>query len=614
MDRITWWYDLSRYDDGAMGLASCVNFNDPGSGAAAAMIFTAPRKALRIMGAPRSKFAKTFQLPEHLWGNEADLTFHRIEPAANDGQYGEAMPMHRILALVGTAYSGGSVATDPNSVSPGQLQRLVRHHSYKVRAQAAKAMRIKGELKALEELLRDPDPRLRRAALDGILDWRYFFGPGKETLATESFTPGMIEAITAMLKNPKEATYVVEGALFAIGLMPTEVIQKNVEAIMPWTKHKDWWFREASFMALQGLKRDPALYAKVVPTLNALMVAESHAMPRQSMNNELAQSLKKFGTDSAVGKELAKGFSTAVAETKVVEGPRAREGKYNLNQSIQQAVRMAPETSPQLAALLAERGLQELDDDELLQMLSGGRGFDGLLAVLKKLKGPARQELEKVLYDQYRPELSKRLKAGKGDDIRTIDALLGILELRDADAGWKVVGTPTQQERVWRYTSFDPVEEKDQLPKREGRRYRHVTLPSGMEDWFKPGFDDSKWLSGKAPIGKGGHPRAPKSLVHGSPWGEGEILMARTTFEVDAADHDLYRLRTLCIQGFDVYLNGRKIQSYSWWADPGDNRKWPMGPKEAALLKKGTNTLAVYTTPAIPPPRNPTGRTRCSAT
>lgn len=605
MDNLTWWYDLSRYDDGAMGLASCEKFNDPGSGAAAAMIFTAPRKALRILGAPRSPHAKTFQLPERLWGNETDLAFHRIEPAANYGQYGEELPMHRIFHLIGTAYSGGEVADKPDCITLDQLQHLVRHHSYKVRAQAAKAMRIKGELKTLETLLRDPDPRLRRAALDGINDWRYFFNQGKETLPSARFTPGMIEAITAMLNDPKESTYVVEGALFAIALMPVEVIDAQMKAIMPWTKHTDWWLRHASFTALQGLERDPARYAKVVPTLTYLMVAESHTMPRSSMNQTLAKALKKFGTRSAIGKELAKGFGMAVAETEVLEGPRAREGKYNLNDAIWEAAKASPETSPQLCALLAERGLQELDDDELLDMINGGRGFDGLLKVHEKLKGEARTQLETVLYEKYRPEISKRLKAGKGDDIRAIDALLGIIQFRDADAGWKVLGTPAQQERPWHYLAFEPTVEKDILPKREGRRYRHVTLPAGTENWFKPEFDASGWQSGMAPIGKGGHPRAPKSLQHRSPWGDGEILLARTTFELDAADYDLYRLRIVCIQGFDVYLNGRKIQSYSWWADPGDNRKWPVSAKESALLKKGTNTLAVYTTLVYPSSQKP---------
>jgi hypothetical protein len=164
--------------------------------------------------------------------------------------------MHRIFNLIGTAYSGGKVAEDPDSITLDQLQRLVRHHSYKVRAQAAKAMRIKGELKTLRPPARSRSPPApcrprwhQRLAL--------FLRPRQGTLPAEKFTPGMIEALTAMLNNPEESTYVVEGALFAISLMPAEVIDSQVNAIMPWTRHTDWWLRHASFTALQGLQRDP---------------------------------------------------------------------------------------------------------------------------------------------------------------------------------------------------------------------------------------------------------------------------------------------------------------------------------------------------------------------
>lgn len=605
MDNTTWWYDLSRYDDGGVGLASCKKFNDPGSGAAAAMIYTSPRKALRILGAARSKHAKDFELPARLWGNDADLAFHSIEPAAGYGKHGAEMPTERIMRLIGTAYSGGEVAGNPDCISLDQLQRLVRHHGYKARCQAAKALRIKGEIKVLEALLQDPDPRLRRAALDGINDWNYYFGPGKETLAAESFTPRMIESISAMVSNPKESTYVAEGALFAISLMPVEAVGKKIDAIMPWTRHSDWWLREASFTALQSLERDPARYTNVVPTLTELMVAEGHTMPRQRMNRALADSLKKFGSKSAIGRELAKGFNAAVAETELIEGPRSREGKYNITHAIAMAARVAPETTPQLAGLLADRGLEQLDDKELMQIIHGGRGLAGVLEIHEKLKGEAREQLATVLHEKYRPELTKRLKAGKGDDTKMIDALLGVIQLRDSDAGWKILGTPSQTQRAWHYLSFEPTAEKDILPKREGRRHRKVTLPAGTGDWYKPEFNAGSWQSGPAPIGKGGHPRAPKNLKHASPWGDGEILLARTTFELDAVDYDLYRLRTVCTQGFDVYLNGEKIQSYAAWADPGENRKWPMASRDAALLRKGTNTIAIYTTLVYPSSQKP---------
>ena len=39
-----------------------------------------------------------------------------------------------------------------------------------IRTQAAKALRKVGAFDELEKLLSDPDPRLRRAALDGLID------------------------------------------------------------------------------------------------------------------------------------------------------------------------------------------------------------------------------------------------------------------------------------------------------------------------------------------------------------------------------------------------------------------------------------------------------------
>jgi hypothetical protein len=604
-DRITWWFDLSRFADGAIGMAACPGWNDPGSGAALALTYTAPLKNLRIMGAPRSKHAKPFALPERIWGNEADLVFHRIDPVEGHEAYGQAPPIHEIVPLIGSAYIKGEVETNPEKVSVRQLNQFVRHESYMIRAQAAKGLRIKGALDELETLLKHPDPRARRAALDGIIDWRYFFGIGKAPLAAERFSPGMIESITAMLRDPNEASYVVEGALFAIGFMPPEVAKGNFEAILPWTKHNDWWFRHASFMALQGTREDPECYLKVVPILIEMMIRENHTMPRTRMNRELAISLEKSGRESAIGKLLVNGFGQAVGETQILEGNREREGKYNLVHGLAQASNMSPEVSPQLLELLIARGLDLLDNDELLGLVSGNREFAGFLKTATKLKGPERKKLEDELYASFRPELTKRLQAGGGTDIRIIDALLEVIELREPDVGWQIIGLPPQDTHEWHFISFDPPADKDHMPKRVGRRYRQVELPKGLEDWYKPEFDTSEWQKGRAPIGKGGHPRGRGLNEPASTWGDGEILLARTTFELDDTNFDLYRLRIQCVQGFEVYLNGQLIRTYTWWQDPEEFRKWPINANHAALLKKGTNTLAIYTMEYYPSAHKP---------
>jgi hypothetical protein len=136
-------------------------------------------------------------------------------------------------------------------------------------------------------------------------------------------------------------------------------------------------------------------------------------------------------------------------------------------------------------------------------------------------------------------------------------------------------------------------------------RYREINLPANFQDWFKPEFGDGGWKQGLAPIGKGGHPRANKSVVHRSDWGNGEFLLARTTFELEDTGFDLYRLRIMCLQGYSVHLNGQPIQNYTWWHDPSQFAIWPMGRREAGLLKKGTNTLAIYTMAYYPSAAKP---------
>lgn len=172
----------------------------------------------------------------------------------------------------------------------------------------------------------------------------------------------------------------------------------------------------------------------------------------------------------------------------------------------------------------------------------------------------------------------------------------GFMEPRDTDVpGWKVVGSPSQADRVWRYTSIDPAGEKDKMARKEKKRFRDINLPSGLKDWYKPGFDDSKWEKGNAPIGKGTWKHRDAPLVKSrSEWGAGEFLLMRTTFNVDKLDYDAYRLAAFSRQGYHVYLNGHKLQTYVWWKDQPHYMVWEISDDKAKYLKEGENVLAVY--------------------
>jgi hypothetical protein len=166
---------------------------------------------------------------------------------------------------------------------------------------------------------------------------------------------------------------------------------------------------------------------------------------------------------------------------------------------------------------------------------------------------------------------------------------------RKWDKFWKPIGKPSPQERDWRFVTVDATEAKDILGEFTDRRFRDITLPSGIENWYMPNFDDNKWTVGKAPIGKGVWNQSGITLdKHSSRWGKEEFLLMRSTFEVDSLDYESYRIAILARQGFHVYLNGHRIHTYIWWQDKPQYGSIVLDKEQTQYLKKGKNVLAVY--------------------
>ena len=82
MNERLWMYELARHHNGLFSWVSDwnVSYDDTavggrGWGAYIPMIYTLPRKALRLHGAPPTKYSKTYRIPDRPWGNEADEIF-----------------------------------------------------------------------------------------------------------------------------------------------------------------------------------------------------------------------------------------------------------------------------------------------------------------------------------------------------------------------------------------------------------------------------------------------------------------------------------------------------------------------------------------------------------
>ncbi len=582
MKNLQWWFDLSRRPSGAMGVSTCEGFDDEGSGAGVVMAYTAAKKTLRITGAPRSKFAKDFKLPEYLWGRPADTAFVSIESGKPYVQGGKDLPPYKMVAVLGSAYS------DPGKfaeVERAELVRMTYHRNFIVRTQSAIALLQTGAFAELEKLLEDKDPRVRRAALDGLTNYRYWFAKGRNPIKPDDVSPAMVASIRKMLVDKDEAIYVVDGALLALSCAKPEVVAECLPDILPWTTYDEWWVRQSAFMALATAAKADGVAVKVLPTLSEMMVKEERAAAHESMRGALERLSKSLKDNAEASKLIASIFSHATADTEIKSGLRAGEGGYYVTSTAEVAIKSDPSSALDIAQIISQR-FQQLETRQIVAVVND------LLPTLEKQTEPARKQLTDLLYVQYRQELIRRMNS----DEKPLDTILSLTQLKHADLGWYDISKPATADRVWQFMSFEPGT-SDFLHPREGKRFRDVKLPAGLEKWNQPDFDASKWSSGKAPIGKGVYkPKHGKVALfeNRSTWGEGEFLLMRTTFEVDSLDYDFFRIGVLAKQGFHIYLNGQKIHTYIWWNDNPEYRKIGLDANDLKHLKRGTNVFAIY--------------------
>jgi Carbohydrate esterase, sialic acid-specific acetylesterase len=158
------------------------------------------------------------------------------------------------------------------------------------------------------------------------------------------------------------------------------------------------------------------------------------------------------------------------------------------------------------------------------------------------------------------------------DSIDSLNNIYNFVGIHEYD--WKVFGKDWRDSE-WDVFSFDPSETKAQ---EEPNRYRKVTLPTGMENWFASDFDAAKagWKKGLPPFGtlggklepigecdrKGGCGcgEKPRTL-----W-EKEVILVRGTFELPPLkDGHRYRVvlggsnHVSTGEGYAIYANGKLL-------------------------------------------------------
>ena len=565
MDNRKWHYELSRRFDGSFGILGGERYDTAEWGGAYPLTYTVPRKTLRLTGAPPSKFAKHYQLPERPWGTKADDDFENLQPAA--------MPDGSPIDISNETLANDAAMAMNAKIGTGQLdiattRRYLRHPECTVRITASRSL-LNLEPAVLVESLTDKDARVRRAALEGIL---------QPNAAQKLLTQDIFDRVIAMLKDPQESLFVKEAALRVVGNANADWLVPHDDLLVSYLKHEEWWLQHSAIYSLVPLATDLRTYQKIIPAFAEL----ARTNPLYNVTSPL-----RWGALNAL-------FSNAKPEVQEL-------AKLQLKDAFINHVKLDTRSIPAM----------EKANDANLEFIAGSitripGGYD-LLYQISKHRFPSQTLPYQALFlaadpSQFSPELKKAVREtivqslipeyigrnrktllleSKSEiaKLQGINPQEGLLSLYQSaginDYDWKDIG-PAFEQMKWQYLSFDPQEK---MPVDAGTaRYRPVTLPKGMEDWFQPSFkpQGSDWKTGLQPIGHNEgqlDTNAPQCRFPfcrcGAPmkslW-EKEVLLMRGNFKLPAFKEG-YQYRVLvggmshvsAGDGFRIYANGKLI-------------------------------------------------------
>ena len=264
LDNRTWHYDLSRRYNGALTVLRdkdySVKYDNENWGAAYALTYTVPRKTLRMTGAPPTKYSKTYSLPQRPWGTAADDVFYSLAPAPDKNGKVQDVDAEKLQ----TDASAPILRRLNNpKVTDEVLLMYARHPEYGVRQSAALAIREQGRYHLILQLLNDKDPRVRQAGAMVICvdSFQITFMPAGK------LTGDMVAGLVKMITDPAESWWGVANAMAALSLAKPEQIAPQVDTLLGWTKHDEWWLQRAAVKALTPLATNPQYCQKIIPAL-----------------------------------------------------------------------------------------------------------------------------------------------------------------------------------------------------------------------------------------------------------------------------------------------------------------------------------------------------------
>jgi hypothetical protein len=291
MSQLAWYYDLCRLPDGGFAMLpsppSEKRYTAEHWGRGLGLTYTAPRRTLRITGAPRTEHSKqTPPLDDLPWGVERDTVFLSSKHAKGFGQ--DTMLAHEVQTLV----------ESKEPVASETLAKYLRHFNPYIRTRAARklgAMNTEEAYDAIEAALEHADPRVRRAGYDAISQYHNWRRGTASQMPKEVVSKRFAPYIDKTLGDPASAWWEIDGAFGALRAAMPEDIRHNREHIDRFNDHDEWYLRDSSYWALIGLGKD-------ITGLEFLALAKRYnnsvsVFERNSMNGGIDHLIRKERID-----------------------------------------------------------------------------------------------------------------------------------------------------------------------------------------------------------------------------------------------------------------------------------------------------------------------------
>jgi len=584
MDQRRWHYEMSRRYNGSFGILGGSGYDKEQWGMAYVLTYTMPKKTLRITGAPRTKYSKTFKLPEVPWGTKADNAFMSLKPALDkNGQApdfsGETLEKDSSLHFL-KWFHGSKQPTDD------EIRRYAHHFDFNYRYIATnKALGVNsaylgkrsggGKLRKhlMMEFFTHKDPRVRHAMISAMVK--------QPNVVDEKIFEMLIENV----KNPEESWGIKDQSMLLISRMKKEWILPHVDLFLPILKYDDWWLQNSALGVLSRVAVDKSCYQKVLPAIGDLVRNNQRIALTQGFMGNVRSELKKASPEiRQLGSKVIKESFTGYSGQKVSEGGQNIAPTYEHHlKAIANSLADTPGGYDALYEVAREKYPNDLLPYREIFLNADPKYFgEKLRAALIPI---IQQELIPEYYGKSRKSLhqyaeSKVQNSFMGQD--PIDNLAALHKRAGTDEyDWRVFADLKSVE--WFYHSFDPIASEQVPPDQMVTRYRPVTLPSGMDDWFKPDFKPSSvgWKKGKSPFGNymGKIPNRPITKCGSNCLGphcygaikvntlwEKEVLLIHGKYKIPAVkDGHRYRIRINDGNhvgsggGYKIYINGKEL-------------------------------------------------------